>query len=92
MARCSVYPATVSASVLELWRYPVKSLLGGEVGTAELEYRGIRGDRRFAITDGEGKLGSGKTTRRFRLMRGLFDLRAHQPGVVRVGDALTAID
>ncbi len=67
----------MSASVLELWRYPVKSLLGEEVGTAELEHRGIRGDRRFAITDAEGKLGSGKTTRRFRLLRGLFDLRAH---------------
>jgi len=70
----------VSAGVLELWRYPVKSLLGEEVGTAELEHRGVRGDRLFAIADDEGKLGSGKTTRRFRLLRGLFDLRARTDG------------
>ena len=70
----------MSATVVELWRYPVKSLLGEELSAAELEERGVSGDRRFAITDDEGKLGSGKTTRRFRLLRGLFDLSARTDG------------
>lgn len=70
----------MSATVIELWRYPVKSLLGEQMDTAELERRGVRGDRRFAVADRQGKLGSGKTTRRFRLLRDLFDLRAYTDG------------
>jgi MOSC domain-containing protein len=70
----------VGATVLELWRYPVKSLLGERLEKIEVEARGFRGDRRFAVTDCNGKIGSGKTTRRFRLLPGLFDLRAHTEG------------
>ena len=68
------------ASVLELWRYPVKSLLGERLEEIEVGPRGVRGDRRFAVTDRDGKIGSGKTTRRFRLLPGLFDLRARIEG------------
>jgi uncharacterized protein YcbX len=67
-----VAPGTVT----ELWRYPVKSLRGERLDEAELEARGVPGDRLWAVTDGDGKLGSGKTTRRFRLLAGLFDLAA----------------
>jgi uncharacterized protein YcbX len=70
----------VSAIVLELWRYPVKSLLGERLEAIEVEARGLQGDRRFAVTDRHGKIGSGKTTRRFRLLPGLFDLRARIEG------------
>jgi uncharacterized protein YcbX len=70
----------VSAIVLELWRYPVKSLLGERLEAIEVEARGLQGDRRFAVTDRHGKIGSGKTTRRFRLLPGLFDLRARMEG------------
>jgi MOSC domain-containing protein len=66
----------VSATVLELWRYPVKSLLGERLEAIEVEARGLQGDRQYAVTDRHGKIGSGKTTRRFRLLPGLFDLRA----------------
>ncbi len=59
-----------------LWRYPVKSLLGEECETLELEERGVVGDRLYAIRDGEGKFGSGKSTRRFRRIEGLFGLSA----------------
>jgi uncharacterized protein len=54
-----------------LWRYPVKSLLGERLQAIEVEARGLQGDRRFAVTDRHGKIGSGKTTRRFRLLPGL---------------------
>jgi uncharacterized protein YcbX len=68
---------SVVAIVAELWRYPVKSLLGEQLDHVDVDERGIVGDRLFAVTDCNGKLGSGKTSRRFRRLDGLFDLRAH---------------
>jgi uncharacterized protein len=65
-----------SAVVLKLWRYPVKSMLGEACESVDLDARGVAGDRLFAIRDGDGKLGSGKTTRRFRHIAGLFAFRA----------------
>ena len=70
----------MSAIVLELWRYPVKSLLGERVKEIEVESRGLRGDRQFAVTDRGGKIGGGKTTRRFRLLPALFDMQARANG------------
>lgn len=37
-----------------------------------LDPRGVRGDRAFAVRDAEGRLGSGKNTRRMRHLEGLF--------------------
>ena len=62
--------------VAALWRYPVKSMLGEACDAVELDARGVRGDRRFAVRDASGKLGSGKNTRRMRHLEGLFDFRA----------------
>jgi uncharacterized protein YcbX len=59
-----------------LWRYPVKSMLGEELTQAPVDARGILGDRLYAVRDTDGKLGSGKNTRRFRRMDGLLDFRA----------------
>jgi len=67
-------------AVAKLWRYPVKSMLGEECGQLELEGRGFRGDRLFAVRDDEGKLGSGKNTRRFRAIDGLFNFHARYCG------------
>lgn len=83
--------------VSQLWRYPVKSFRGEQLEKVLLDRRGVVGDRAFAVRDANGKLGSGKTTRRFRLMRDLFDFSAetardgvvvHAPGGVcfRVGN------
>ncbi|MDQ3670920.1 MAG: MOSC domain-containing protein [Actinomycetota bacterium] len=66
----------MTANVLELWRYPVKSLLGERLDDFELEERGVVGDRLYAVTDRNGKLGSGKTSTRFRRLDGLFELSA----------------
>ncbi|MGK5681566.1 MOSC domain-containing protein [Actinoplanes sp. URMC 104] len=68
--------------VAEIRRYPVKSLLGEVVPAAEVGERGLAGDRLWAVRDPDGKFGSGKNTRRFRRMPGLFELRARaaQPG------------
>ena len=68
--------------VAELWRYPVKSMLGERCDMLSLDARGVKGDRRFAVKDAEGKFGSGKNTRRFRKIEGLFRFSAsYQNGV-----------
>jgi uncharacterized protein len=43
--------------VLELWRYPVKSLQGEQMAEVEIGPGGLRGDRRFALYDVESGLG-----------------------------------
>ena len=48
--------------VLELWRYPVKSLLGERLDSVRVTPDGFDGDRRFAIYDME--TGFGLTARR----------------------------
>ncbi|MEV6846113.1 MOSC domain-containing protein [Actinoplanes sp. NPDC051411] len=63
--------------VAEIRRYPVKSMLGEVVPLAEVGERGLTGDRLWAVRDSDGKFGSGKSTRRFRRMPGLFELRAY---------------
>ncbi|WP_142506376.1 MOSC domain-containing protein [Melghirimyces algeriensis] len=67
-------------SVKKLWSYPVKSLLGQTQSEVMIEPRGVVGDRRYAIRDVNGKLGSGKTTKRFQRIAGLFELQAHVDG------------
>lgn len=63
--------------VAEIRRYPIKSMLGEVVPHAEVGERGLAGDRLWAVRDPDGKLGSGKNTRRFRRMPGLFRLQAY---------------
>ena len=79
---------TTEARVIRLWRYPVKSMLGEECGYLDVDERGAKGDRLFAVRDADGKFGSGKTTRRFRKIDGLLGFRAayeHLARSVRTG-------
>ena len=69
-----------AGTVLKLWRYPVKSVGGEECDRLELDARGVAGDRRYAVLNAEGRPGSGKTTRRFRQIDGLLELRAKYQG------------
>lgn len=62
--------------VRALARYPVKSLAGERLTAARFGPLGIDGDRRWAVYTEDGGIGSGKTTRRFRRIDGLFELRA----------------
>ena len=66
----------VVGRVAEVWRYPVKSVGGERLTRGWCERRGLEGDRRWAVVGADGKIGSGKTTRRFRRMPGLLALRA----------------
>lgn len=68
-----------------LWRYPVKSMGGERLTQAPVDVRGILGDRLYAVRDTDGKLGSGKNSRRFRRMAGLLDFHAtYQPDMTPV--------
>ncbi|MFE5872039.1 MOSC domain-containing protein [Streptomyces roseifaciens] len=65
--------------VERIWRYPIKSTGGERLQRADVDVRGLAGDRLFAVRDGEGRFGSGKNTRRFRRMPGLLRLRSCYP-------------
>ncbi len=65
---------TLVGEIVELRRYPVKSMLGERVEAAELTERGLAGDRAYALVDAEtGKVVSAK---RPRLWGRMFDLHA----------------
>lgn len=73
-------PGADLGEVRSLHRYPVKSLLGEALGEVVIEPRGLCGDRRWAVRDGDGKLGSGKSSQRFRTMDGLLRFSARYAG------------
>lgn len=75
----------VQGEVVSISRYPVKSMGGERLSSVTVDERGIVGDRRFAVTDRDGQLASGKNTRRFRRRDRVFDFTARtepEDGVV----------
>jgi uncharacterized protein YcbX len=74
---------TVLGSIVSLWRYPVKSMLGEELNASEVSKRGVLGDRAYALVDSaDGKVRSAKNPRKWP---GLFDYRAAFADVPRTG-------
>ena len=71
---------TILGTVGELHRHPVKSLTGERLQEVRVEGRGVVGDRLWSVRDPDGKLGSGKSSRRFRRMDGLLALCASYDG------------
>lgn len=78
---------TVTAVLEQVWRYPVKSIGGEVVAAASAGTGGLRGDRAYAVQDADGKLGSGKNSRRFTRMLGLLSLTAQY----RAGDSAPVV-
>jgi uncharacterized protein YcbX len=67
-------PRDVLGSVVSLWRYPVKSMMGEELNASEVTERGLLGDRAYALVDNsDGKVASAKNPRKWPE---LFDFRA----------------
>jgi len=62
--------------IAALWRYPVKSMRGEALQSLAVDEKGAIGDRYFALKDSDGRLGSGKTTKRFRQIDGLLGFSA----------------
>lgn len=52
-------------SLVSLWRYPVKSMMGEELNATEVTENGLLGDRAYALMDAEtGKIISAKLPRK----------------------------
>ena len=65
-ATLSAAGQTQTGSVVALWRYPVKSMMGEELNSSEVTDRGLLGDRQFAIVDrATGKVGGAKNPRKW---------------------------
>src|SRR6266540_6795196 len=76
-------------SVVSLWRYPVKSMMGEELNAAEVTERGLLGDRAYALLDSsDGKVASAKNPRKWPR---LFDCHAALVGPPRVGADVPAV-
>src|SRR5215208_1498563 len=61
-------------SVVSLWRYPVKSMMGEELNASEVTPGGLLGDRAYALVDAsDGKVATAKNPRKWPK---LFDFRA----------------
>jgi uncharacterized protein YcbX len=78
-----------AGSVVALWRYPVKSMLGEELHAAEVTERGLVGDRQFALVDrSTGKIAGAKNPRKWG---SFFDFRAAYVESPRRGARLPAV-
>jgi uncharacterized protein len=78
-----------SLTVVGLWRYPVKSMLGEELNSAEVTERGLVGDRQFAVVDREtGKIAGAKNPRKWG---NFFDFRAAYAEPPHAGSALPEV-
>jgi uncharacterized protein len=57
---------TEMGAVVSLWRYPVKSMLGEELQTAQVRDHGLLGDRAYALLDrADGKVATAKNPRKW---------------------------
>jgi uncharacterized protein YcbX len=66
--------AAATGTVVSLWRYPVKSMLGEELNSSLVTERGLLGDRTYAVIDKQtDKVASAKNPRKWG---NLFDFRS----------------
>jgi uncharacterized protein YcbX len=63
-----------TGTVVSLWRYPVKSMMGEELNSSLVTERGLIGDRTYAVVEKQtGKVASAKNPRKWAK---LFDFRS----------------
>lgn len=78
-----------TGSVVGLWRYPVKSMMGEELNAAEVTERGLVGDRQFAVVDAStGKVAGAKNPRKWG---NFFDFHAAYVEPPESGSKLPAV-
>ena len=76
-------------SVVSLWRYPVKSMMGEELNSAEFTESGLLGDRGYALVDSlTGKVVSAKNPRKWP---NLFAFRAALVEPPRSGEKIPPV-
>ena len=80
---------SVLGSVISLWRYPVKSMLGEELDAVEVTERGLAGDRAYALVDrASGKVASAKNPVKWGK---LFGCRAAFVEAPRAGEPMPPV-
>jgi uncharacterized protein len=80
---------TQAGSVVALWRYPVKSMMGEELNSSEITDRGLLGDRQFAVVDrATGKVGGAKNPRKWG---NFFDYRASYVEPPKSGEKISSV-
>src|SRR6266403_5062942 len=78
--------STLVGVVEELWRYPVKSMLGEQMTATEVAHRGLLGDRAYALRDtSDGKIATAKNPRKWP---NLFDYSAALTGAAKAGEKM----
>ena len=78
--------STLVGVVEELWRYPVKSMLGEPLTATEVSGRGLLGDRAYALRDkSDGKIATAKNPRKWP---NLFDYSAALSDTATAGEKL----
>src|SRR5437667_7375255 len=78
-----------NSTVVSLWRYPVKSMMGEELNAADITERGLLGDRAYALVDpSDGKVASAKNPRKWPT---LFDFRAAFANPPRPGEKIPPV-
>jgi uncharacterized protein YcbX len=76
-------------SVVGLWRYPVKSMMGEELNSSVVTDRGLLGDRQFAVVDrATGKVGGAKNPRKWG---NFFDFRAAYAEAPKLGERVSPV-
>jgi uncharacterized protein YcbX len=76
-------------SVVSLWRYPVKSMMGEELNAADVTQRGLFGDRAYALVDSSNEtVASAKNPRKWAK---LFDFRAALAEPARSGEKIPPV-
>jgi uncharacterized protein YcbX len=82
-------PQNDLGSVVSLWRYPVKSMMGEELNASGVTQRGLLGDRAYAVVDSSTeKIASAKNPRKWAK---LFDFRAALAEAPRSGEKIPPV-
>jgi uncharacterized protein len=72
----------ILGSIVSLWRYPIKSMLGEDLNAAEVTKGGLISDRAYALIDrSDGKIATAKNPRKWPL----FDFRASLSDEPKIG-------
>jgi len=79
-------------SVVSLWRYPVKSMMGEELNAADVTDHGLLGDRVYALLDpATGKVASAKNPRKWARLFGCRASFVEPPSVARAAPPVRMI-
>lgn len=85
----AAFAQTAFGSLVSLWRYPVKSMMGEELNASSVTSSGLLGDRAYALIDSlDGKVATAKNPRKWPT---LFDCRAAFDTPPRMGASLPPV-